>query len=360
MIGALAVKIDLRHIRSDRDRHGNERIYVRVPGRKQVRLRQKPGTPEFLAEYQAALAKANMVVPTAAPDSLTWLCQHYFASAEYRQLSERTRHVRRLILDKLLIEHGAKPYARLERRHVRELRDARAERPEAANSIVKALRQVFKWAIDAGHVEHNPARDVPLLRSRNPDGWHTWTVEEVEQFQARHPIGTKPRLALELLLCTGARRSDVVTFGRQMVRDGWLCWIEHKGRTSRRKERAIPILPELQGVIDATPSRHLTYLVTEFGKPYTAAGFGNWFRRQCDIAGLPHCSAHGLRKAGATIAAENGATEHQLMAIFGWTSSKMAELYTRAANRRKLAKDGIHLLSHRETVLSHRGDNTLK
>ncbi len=83
------------------------------------------------------------------------------------------------------------------------------------------------------------------------------------------------------------------------------------------KKRVLPILPELRAIIDATSSGQLIYLVTEFGKAFTAAGFGNKFRNWCDAAGLKHCSAHGFRKTGATIAAENGATPHQLDAIFG-------------------------------------------
>lgn len=146
------------------------------------------------------------------------------------------------------------------------------------------------------------------------------------------------------MLYTGARRSDVVRLGRQMERDGVLAFTEAKGRVHAVKQRMLPILPELRAALDATPSGHLTYLVTEFGKPFTPAGFGNWFRRRCNEAGLPHCSAHGLRKAGATIAANNGATEHQLMAIFGWQSPKQAARYTEAANRAKLAADAMHLL----------------
>ena len=198
--------------------------------------------------------------------------------------------------------------------------------------------------------QHNPAREVPNLRPTNPEGFHTWTLEEVWQFEARHPIGTKARLALALLLYTGVRRSDAVRLGRQMERAGRLCFKEKKGQAQRVKDREIPILTELRSVIDATPSGHLNYITTAFGKPYTPAGFGNWFRRRCDEAGLHHCSAHGLRKAGATIAAENGATEHQLMAIYGWESPKQAAIYTRKANRKRLAAGAMHLLVPTETV----------
>jgi hypothetical protein len=108
---------------------------------------------------------------------------------------------------------------------------------------------------------------------------------------------------------------------------------------------ALPILPQLRAVLDATPSGHLTYVVTERGKPFTAPGFGNKFCDWCNEAGLPHCSAHGIRKYDATFAAENGATEHQLMAMFGWDSPKQAAVYMRKANRTKLAKGAMHLLA---------------
>ena len=98
-------------------------------------------------------------------------------------------------------------------------------------------------------------------------------------------------------------------------------------------------------VIDRTRVGHLSFLVTQYGKPFTANGFGNWFRKRCNEAGLPHCTAHGLRKAGASIAAENGATTRQLMAIFGWSSIKEAERYTNAASQRVLAKSGMKLIS---------------
>ena len=106
----------------------------------------------------------------------------------------------------------------------------------------------------------------------------------------------------------------------------------------------VPILPQLQRIIDASPTGDLTFLVSERKRPFAVSAFGNWFRTRCNEAGLSQCSAHGLRKAGATIAAENGATEHQLMAIFGWATLKEAERYTKAARRKKMAGDAMSLL----------------
>ena len=153
---------------------------------------------------------------------------------------------------------------------------------------------------------------------------------------------------------TGQRRSDIVRLGKHHVRGGKLTFTQHKNRNRKPKQLTLPVLPALQQIIDASPCGDLTYLVTEFKRPFSEAGFGNWFRERCNEAGLRHCSAHGLRKAGATIAANNGATSRQLMAIFGWDSIRMAEQYTRRADQQRLADDAMHLLeSNREQTGSH-------
>lgn len=346
------VKLRMPYLVEDMDRHGNVRLYVRRHGRK-TRIRSRVGTPEFLSEYAAAiegLEKPVVVAPTVSRTSLRWLVEHYYRSAEFGQLSPSTRKVRRGMLDALCEKHGTKRFSMLEPRHVRMMRDKwAATGPEAANGRLKALRQVFAWAVEANQAERNPARDVPYVRNAT-EGFHTWTIDEVRQYTDRHPLGTKARLALDLLLFTGVRRSDVVKLGPQMeTASGWLHLIETKGRNLKIKELDIPILPELRASLDATPSGRGAYLVTEFGKPFTANGFGNWLKKRCREAGLDHCTAHGLRKAGATIAADNGATEHQLMAIYGWDSPKQAARYTRKANRKRLAGDAMHLLVPNET-----------
>ena len=101
----------------------------------------------------------------------------------------------------------------------------------------------------------------------------------------------------------------------------------------------IPVLAELQAELDMLPGDQLTFLVTEQGRPFAAAGFGNWFRDMAAGAGLPtDYNSHGLRKAGATRGAEAGWTDHEIMAWGGWKSLSEVQRYTRAANRRKSPK----------------------
>jgi integrase len=349
----------------DRDRHGNIRIYFRAKGRAKVRIRGTPWTPEFMANYEAAKGDP---VPTQRKGIISgtwrWLCVRYFVEcADYIRLDARTKRVRRGILEATFDEPIAPgstkyfrdfPLTRMTADAIEVLRDRKLAFPEGANNRVKAIRAVFKWAVRKKGPDgktlasHNPARDVPYLKSNNPSGYHTWTLEEVRQFEERHPIGTKARLALALLLFTGQRRSDISRLGRQHVRGGKFTFTQFKGRNRKPKRLVLPILPTLQQVIDASPCGDLTFLVNDLGRPFTDAGFGNKFRDLCNQAGLRHCTAHGLRKAGATIAANNGATAHQLMAIFGWDTLKMAEAYTRSADQQRLAEDAMHMLEVNE------------
>ena len=346
--------ISLKYLSEEKDRHGNMRMYFRKSGRR-VRLRAVVGTPEFLQEYKAALngipqERNESSAPRTLRGSLSWLANEYFQSAEFKQLDPRTQYVRRGIVERICERHGEKPFALMETRHVRKIRDEKAQFPNAANSRVKTLRQIFKWAKEVELVVANPAADVRYLGTK-PDGYHTWSVEEVRKFEAFYPIGTKERLIMALMLFLGVRRSDAVRLGPHMESaDGSkIRFSEFKGRNQQVKERELTILPQLREVLDGSPLGGLTYLTTRSGRPYTSAGFGNWFRDVCNLAGLPHCRAHGLRKAGATIAADNGATEYELMAIFGWSSPKQAGVYTRKANRIRIADRAMPYLVPEQT-----------
>ncbi len=352
-----------KYVIEDVDRHGNVRLYFqRRKGERKIRLHQMPGTEAFTDEHAKAfrgeiapaLPSSSGVSTPAAPGTLRWLVEIYYASAAFLALGESTRRARRGILDHICARAdatgcraGTFQFATMEARDVAKLRDEKTSLPEAANGRVKALRQLFAWAMspEYRYAQRNPAREVAYLKPNNPDGFHTWTIDEIEQYRARHPTGTKARLALDVLLFTGVRKSDAVQLGPQMARENWLRFTETKGRSRQPKHREIPVLPELQASINATPSGHLNYLTTQFGRPFTANGFGGWFKRRCREAGLPHCSAHGLRKAGATIAANNGASDRQLMAIYGWTTTKQANVYTKKADARKLAADAMHLIT---------------
>jgi integrase len=128
------------------------------------------------------------------------------------------------------------------------------------------------------------------------------------------------------------------------MRAGRLRYTQAKNEHRKPVEMDIPVHPDLAAAIEATPSNNLTFLVTEYGKPFSVAGFGNRFREWCDQAGLPHCSAHGLRKATAARLAERGASPHEIMAITGHQTLQEVERYTRAAQRAGLADSAMERL----------------
>jgi len=356
----------LKYLKFDVDRHGNQRVYVRREGAPKIRLHATPGTPEFLAEYYVALQCETLTGPSARVPgqrvelgTLRWLVGEYTRSSHFRSLSPDHQRARKGTLFGCCDEPfrpgepdlmGECPLSEFGAAHVRVLRDLKAGLPGAANNRIRGLSAMFEWALaeEVAGVTTNPCRDVKSVRTAGK-GFHTWTMDEVRQYEVRHPVGSMARLALALMLLTGARRGDVVGFGRQHIgKDGWLHYRPSKTAKSSGKMVDIPVLPALRAIIDATPCGDLTFLVTgetRGRKPFSKNGFGAWFRARCDEAGLPHCTAHGLRKAGATIAANNGATPHQLMAIFGRTTLEQAELYTREVDRKRLSGDLATLLA---------------
>lgn len=232
------MKFRLRYVVEDTDRHGNVRLNYRRDGRK-VRLRGPTGSPEFLTDYRRAAAgpketKAKKQrIGRIKRNSFSWLCVQYYRSSMWASLDPKTQSTRRSILERLGQHkgNGDKPYRMILPRHIRKRRDELMETPEAANSMVKALRQLFRFAVTYDLADTNPAKDVDLLSS-NPAGYHSWSLAEIERFEERHPVGTAARLALALALYTGQRRSDLVLFGRQHVQDGWLVFTQQRAKVA--------------------------------------------------------------------------------------------------------------------------------
>jgi integrase len=279
------------------------------------------------------------VSKTAKAHTLAWGLERYRNSSAWAGLSNATRRQRENIYRAVTKTAGHVMLRAITQETIRAGRERRKEAPHAANNFLKAMRRFFAWAVEEKLVSLDPTKDVRWLKGNNDEGFYTWTEDELDRFEAYWPLGTRERLAFDLLLYTGLRRGDAVRVGRQHVRNNVITI-----RTEKTGEDVfIEILPPLAESIAATKTGDLAFLVSETGRPWVKESFGNWLRDVCRKAGCPG-SAHGLRKAGATRAAERGATERQLMAIFGWSSGRMAQHYTRKADRKRLAQDAVQLL----------------
>jgi integrase len=243
--------------------------------------------------------------------------------------------MRRGILERFRAAYGDRPFALLPAEWIEALLDAKP--PHAARSWLVTLRSLCQFAVKRNWLRADPTRDIKR-RAIKGDGFHTWTDHEIAQFEAHHPIGSKPRLALALLLYTAQRRGDVIKMGRQHMKDGVLTVKQQKTGVTL----AIPVHPELRAVLDATPSAHLTFLVTATGKPYGGNALSEQFRNWCDAAGLPQrCKPHGLRKAACRRLAEHGCGAPEIASISGHATLKEVQRYITAADQARLARNAM-------------------
>jgi integrase len=319
--------------------------YVRVNKGKRFRIKAEFGTPDFGAEYQAAIGGHPKPSKGMAAGTLAWLFECYRETPVWRDLSLETRKQREAIIAQMIRTAGDQPYAKITRATIVAGRDRRSATPAQARHFLETLRGLFKWAAKVSLVKEDPTIGVEDPARPKGSGIPVWTEEQVAAYEHRWPIGTRQRVWLDVLLYTGLRRGDAVRLGRQHVRNG-VATIKTE-KSSFTMEVTLPILLVLADTLKAGPCGELTFIVGANGKPLDKRTFGNQFRKACRAAGVKR-SAHGLRKIAATRAANAGATVPQLEAIFGWTGGRMASLYTRAADRRRLAIEAMHKLANVE------------
>lgn len=321
------------HLHREVTRHGTAVWYVRVGHGPRVRV-PAPGSDDFDRAYRSAIAgeAPPSAKPKAKVGSLSWLADRYRETSSWTDLSPATRKQREAILKQILADAGTEQYAEIDRGDVAEGRDRRRDTPAQARHFLDTIRSLFAWAVDAGFVKENPAAGIRAPKqSMKGEGFAVWTQADVIAFEQKHPIGTRARVAFDVLRYTGLRRGDAAQLGRPHVRDGVIALkTEKTGEwvTLRMSKR-------LAATIAAGPCGELTYIAGERGLPLTKETFGNQFREWCREAGVDK-SAHGLRKLAATTMAENGATVSELEAVFGWKGGRMASHYTRSANRKAL------------------------
>ena len=348
------VTLTLKYVVKDEDRHGNIRYYFRRGKEKKIRLKGVFGSHEFMKQYAIALKGETPAVDRKGYDkgSFEDMCNRYYRSLEFSLLDIKTQNWRRSSLNRICETKGPLDFSRFEEIHIRKLRDEIFfKTPAASRNRLNALKALFSWAVECGLIKTNPTKNVQPRKYRS-EGHHTWTSEEYDKFVECHPLGTQAYLALTLLLNSAGRREDAVRLGLGHIQDGCLKFTQAKNENRKPVFVEIPITVELQEAIKSCPSGHMTFLINAFGKPYTANGFGNKFRQWCNEAGLPQCSAHGLRKMAAVILADSGCTRHEITAITGHSTSAEVDRYTRGYDTRRNAFSAIAKLEKSRSLKS--------
>jgi integrase len=319
------------HLHRQVTRHGKVVWYYRRGKGRRVRIPGAFGSAEFLAAYDIAIgpgAKPHKSPPTG---TFAWALSLYRQSQAWASLSPATRRQRDNIFARISRTHGNTQIGAWKRGDIAAGRDKRAATPAAARHFVEALRGLFRWLVESGLVADDPTEGLRVVKPKS-EGFAVWTPDDEAKFRNRWPLGTRERVAFEVLRQTGLRRGDAVRVGRPHVRDGVI-----RFATEKTGERvAIAMSAALADALAAGPCGELTFIASSIGRPMSKESFGNWFRECCTEAGVSK-SAHGLRKAAATADALAGWSDAELDSKFGWTGRKMASLYTRSASRERLS-----------------------
>ncbi|ESZ42964.1 MULTISPECIES: tyrosine-type recombinase/integrase [unclassified Mesorhizobium] len=343
-----------KHVKAFIDRTGRPRHYFRLSN---TTLPGLPYSTEFMDAYEAALKawEAGRAAPTSMigadrsqPGTIGALIHSYYGSADFRNLAKASQKTYRNALERIRTEYGVGSVARIERKHVLRMMDKKAEHPGSANELLKMIKLLMGRAIDMGIRKDDPTIRIRRLKIKS-GGFITWEEDDIVAFYAAHAVGTRARLALDLLLFTGQRRSDVIAMGRQHVKNDVLSIRQQKTRTAV----SIPLHSYLKGILDARPHDNLTFLLTQYEKPFQPESFTNWFRvcvreaglREDLASGAMGLSPHGLRKACSRRLAQAGCTPHQIKAITGHKKLDEIVRYTEAVDQMRLAHEAMNAIA---------------
>jgi integrase len=320
-------------------RHGKVVWYVRKDRGPKIRIHGAYDSDEFKANYRAAVA-GEKPPPRGGPakDTIAWLIKLHRTSGYYAAKSEATRKKRDQIFAQILKTSGSYFISSVDKTAIEAARDKRRETPSQARHFVDTMRSLFKWAVESGLTKADPTIGVKTKKP-NKAGFKPWTDTDIAKFEQRWPRGTRERVMFDIFVYTGLRIGDVALLGRQHVKNGVITIDTEKNGT----RVTIPILAPLALTLKQGPTGTLNFVASRNGDPILKNSLGNIFHAACKAAGV-NKSAHGIRKAAATHAADQGATVHELEAIFGWTGGAMASHYTREANRKSLAKGAMSKL----------------
>lgn len=338
------------HLHKETNRHGTTVWYVREGKGPRIRIKGDYGTLEFEDAYQAALrGDAPQSRPRVANGSLEWLWMLYRQAGAWTELSLATRKQRENIIKPVLLTSGREPLSKITKAAVEAGVKRRAATPTQAKHFVTTLRGMFEWALEGNLAKIDPTHGIAFKNKKGSKsgGFPVWNDLEMAAYERRWPRGTRERVAFDIYQYTGLRRGDAAAVGKQHVKNGVIgIQTEKTGMWVY-----IPVHPELQLTLDAGPIGDLAFIAQKNGNPLVKESLGNFFREACDAAGIKK-SAHGIRKAAATAAADNGATESELEAMFAWSGGQMAALYTRSANRKRLAAGAAHKMARTKTETS--------
>lgn len=316
---------------------------------KKIQIHGEPGSEEFDRAYWLARRGEKVKVELKpsqqqTPKSIGWLVESYFEyldeRAKAKTTSPKTIKKKRNLLNRLLARPNREML--IPREKLIEMQDKMAASPAQADAFIEAIRVMYDWAVDRGHLKANPALKIKKVYTKG-NGAQPWKAADVRAFFAKHRPGTSAHVSMSVLLWTGCRVEDLTVLGRKHE-----CQIEGldavRWQPSKKgsSEVCIPLLEPLRAATRAPTVQGQIYVLNRTGKPYASGdAMSAMFKRWCIDADLPHLSAHGVRKGLAELLAEMGCSQYEIMAILGHSEAKTSEVYTRRVERWNLARQAL-------------------
>ena len=328
--------IKLQYVKEYIDKTGKVRRYLRRKGKPSIPLPGLPGSADFMAAYEAGLTAIVKPKPRHSDGTIGSLVLSFYQSSAFSNLAASSQQRYRLVLDKFAAEDGHRLVRDMPRRVAVSIIEEIGEKtPGMANLSASVLRRLFAYAIKKELRTDNPFSGIEPYKLGSH---HTWTEAEITKYREAWPIGTRERLAFDLLLYTGQRVGDVVAMRRSDQCDG----VIHIRTQKTGAELDIPIHPDLLQSIKACPAQGLTLIGAPNCRPMSATGLSALVMRAAHTAGLPkECVPHGLRKSAMRRLAEHGSTSKEIASVSGHRSLKEIERYTAAADQARLARSAV-------------------
>jgi site-specific recombinase XerD len=326
----------LPFVKAYADRHGKMRYYLRRRGMKQIPLKGEPGSPEFLRAYREAMERAAPPARGSIPNgSFEAVCRDYESSAEFKQLAVSTRREMLYEINRLRRQHGPKPVAMMQRKHIQKMKDELAGKPGACNKMLRTMKALMNHAVLKEYRDDNPAEKVKLMKVGRHRAWQDW---ELELYEKKWPLGTLERFIFDTALYSGQRSADLPKMLRAQIHtDNHL----HFRQQKTGKDMALLVHANWAESMAAYLPTHKapTLIAGREGKSVHQFTMAAIFRDAKRAAGVPDdCVLHGLRKTTARILAELGMKSAP---ITGHMTRAMQDEYERDANQKKMGRAAI-------------------
>jgi enterobacteria phage integrase len=328
--------IRMQYVKQYRDRTGKLRYYLRHPKNPSVPLPGPPGSRQFMAAYEAGFVAPKAKKGKHGDGTIGALVIGFYQSSGFKNLAPSSQQRYRLVLDKFAQKDGHRLVRDMPRRVAISIIEEIGETaPGMANLSASVMRRLFAYAIGKELRKDNPFSGIEPYRLGSH---HTWSEAEIATYRAAWPIGTRERLAFDLLLYTGQRVGDVAAMRRSDLRNG----VIHVTTEKTGAELDIPLHPDLLRSIKACAAQGLTLIGSPHGRPMSAKALSAMVTRAALAAGLSKkCVPHGLRKSAMRRLAEYGSTSKEIASMSGHRSLKEIERYTDAADQAHLARSAV-------------------